>query len=495
MVVRYCTDYMKRIIYLFYTLSFCTNFLFFRLLQGPPGTGKSTVIAHIVSSCLHDGDVTLATCVQNKAVDAIAEKLGSLPKGQLPFFVTGNITRLGIQAIKWTIDCQVERDPRVVVRYNCRDRYSKLNALFKDFIDFKLSLLNCRYLQRRRQNLANIKFKDSENEEREFFLARDSWYRFWKSYIMQKYAIYVAAMIYSKSLLNKANKDYLEMLIFVREELINTARVILCTTATASGSLKGSEEFKPAFLKLKSIILDEAGTVPETKLPLLLTLNPDGIERIIAIGDQKQLAPFSYIQSGGQTGGQAKGGDVCWEFSRTGRCKNSRSCRFNHIKTPFVQTEEPMGFFQRLEKVLPEGSVPTLTDQYRMHPKMSNLVSELFYDGLLKTPLQIADNRTAIDRHGVWWLTYDNDDAESTPERSKSKQNITEAVLVVQLLVRGLNHGRSVMAITFYKAQENLIRRIFKDLNYEENENCRILTVDQSQVRINRWVIISHVIR
>lgn len=455
------------------------------------------MIAHIVSSCLPNNDVTLATCVQNKAVDAIAEKLGSLPNGQLPFFVTGNVTRLGLQAIKWTIDSQVERDPRVVACYKCRNRYSKLNALFKDFLDFKVSLLNRKYLQGRRENLANIKFKDSlsENEEREIFLARDSWYRFWKSYIMQKYTIYVAAMVYSKTLLNKSNKDYIEMQIFVRAELINTARVLLCTTATASGSLKGSEEFKPAFLKLKSIIMDEAGTVPETKLPLLLTLNPDGIERIIAIGDQKQLAPFSYIQSGGQTGGQAKGGDVCWEFSRTGRCKNLRSCRYNHIKTPFVQTEEPMGFFQRVDKALPQGSVPTLTDQYRMHPKLSNLVSELFYGGLLKTPPQIADDRTAIDQHGVWWLTYDNDDAESTPERSKSKQNITEAVLVVQLLVRGLKHGRSVMAITFYKAQENLIRRIFKDLKYEENENCRILTVDQSQVRIDRWIIISHLFR
>jgi nucleoside-triphosphatase THEP1 len=42
------------------------------ICTGPPGSGKSTVIAHIISSCLPDGDVTLATCVQNKAVDAIA---------------------------------------------------------------------------------------------------------------------------------------------------------------------------------------------------------------------------------------------------------------------------------------------------------------------------------------------------------------------------------------------------------------------------------------
>jgi superfamily I DNA and/or RNA helicase len=141
-----------------------------------------------------------------------------------------------------------------------------------------------------------------------------------------------------------------------------------------------------------------------------------------------------------------------------------------------------MGFFQRLEKALPDGSVPTLTEQYRMHPTVCKLVANLFYDGLLSTPRFIEDARTAIDPHGLWWLTYTDNDAESTPERSKSKQNIAEAVLVVKLLINGLRHGRSVMAITFYKAQENLIRRIFKDLEYTEDENCRILTVDQSQV-------------
>lgn len=453
------------------------------------------MIAHIVSSCLPHGDVTLATCVQNKAVNAIAEKLGFFPKGHLPFFVIGNIDHLGIQATKWTIACQVERDPRVVARYKCCCRYIKLTALFDDFLHFKVSLLNRKYLQSRREELVNIKFRISNHgrfescnrkereifhaREREIFLARDSWYRFWKSYIMRKYAIYVVAMSYSKKLLNAANEDYSNMLDFVRAELINTTRVILCTSDTASGSLAKSKEFMPALLKLKTIIMNEAGIVSETKLPLLLTLNPNGIERIIAIGDQKQLAPFSYIQSGGQTSGQAKRSDICREFARTGSCKKLRSCRYTHIKSLI---EEPMGFFQRLEKALPDGSVPTLTEQYRMHPIMGELLGALFYDGLLNTPLLIADGRTAIDQHGVWWLTYDDDDAESTPIRSKSKQNIAEAVLVVQLFVRGLNHGRSVMVITFYKAQKNLILRIFKDLDIEENENCRILTVDQSQV-------------
>lgn len=40
-------------------------------MQGPPGTGKSTTIYHIISTYVPRGAVVLATCVQNKAVDAI----------------------------------------------------------------------------------------------------------------------------------------------------------------------------------------------------------------------------------------------------------------------------------------------------------------------------------------------------------------------------------------------------------------------------------------
>lgn len=438
------------------------------------------MIAHIVSSCLSDDEVTLVTCVQNKAVDAIAQKLGSLPRGELPFFVAGNVARLGIDAIKWTIDCQVDRDPRVVALAQCRYRYGRLYVLFSDFFAAKNLLLNRNYLQGRREKIAETKkFKNFQTETA--FLTRDLWGRFWKVYIMSKYPICYDALKYFKTLKKSADKELADMLVFVRKEIINTARVILATTATASGSLASSEDLTPAFLKLRTIIMDEAGTVPETKLPLLISLNPEGIERIIAIGDQKQLQPFSrltYLQFSAP----AKGNSICWEFSKTKSCKNRSSCRYEHIETAVVQTEEPMGFFQRLEKALPNDSIPTLTEQYRMHPTVCKLVADLFYNGLLNTPSFIADDRKAIDPYGLWWLTYEDKNAESIPDRSKSKQNITEAVLVVQLLINGMNHGRSVMAITFYKAQEHLIRDIFNDLNYIENEDCRILSVDQSQV-------------
>jgi hypothetical protein len=50
--------------------------------------------------------------VQNKAVDAIAEKLASA--NNIGFFVVGNEERLGLLAKRWTLDAQVDRHPAVV---------------------------------------------------------------------------------------------------------------------------------------------------------------------------------------------------------------------------------------------------------------------------------------------------------------------------------------------------------------------------------------------
>jgi hypothetical protein len=95
-------------------------------IQGPPGTGKSTSIALLARHFIPRNEIILATCVQNKAVDSIAEKLGSLRVGNLPFFVLGNSDRLGIEANKWTLESQVSTDTRVVPllkRFNnCRRR-------------------------------------------------------------------------------------------------------------------------------------------------------------------------------------------------------------------------------------------------------------------------------------------------------------------------------------------------------------------------------------
>ncbi len=65
--------------------------------------GKSTTIFHIIQSRLPAGTVALVTCVQNKAVDSLAEKLASTVHN-CPFFVVGNAKNLGLTAAEYTLD-------------------------------------------------------------------------------------------------------------------------------------------------------------------------------------------------------------------------------------------------------------------------------------------------------------------------------------------------------------------------------------------------------
>jgi hypothetical protein len=463
-------------------------------IQGPPGTGKSTVIAHILHSSIPSSEVSLVTCVQNKAIDAIAEKLRN---GVLPFFVVGNEQRLGLISQQWTIEAQVSRDPRVVLLEKTLRYFVERIELESAFIRSKEKLLNKKYLLSQREWLARIKFKkpvndmtEEEQNARERWLVMDPWHRVWAAYIRNKYSV---KLKYIKTLVRKVDilrQDLGLMRATVRAEIIATARAILATTATASGSLANNEELAPAFSKMRTVILDEAGTVPETKLPLLISLNPSGLCRIVAIGDQKQLAPFTRLSnsSGGGSPRKGQGGNVCFAFASRGYCDRGRSCRFEHVRGSPAKgrggegaNEPPMGFFQRLEKALPQKSIPVLTEQFRMHPSVCDFVSTTFYDGGLSTNVKIGANRLRADRVGLWWLTYSDTDAESSPPRSTSKINETEALLALSLLDREDLAGKSVMVITFYKAQETLMKRMLANMGREESEALRILSVDQSQ--------------
>ena len=465
-------------------------------IQGPPGTGKSTVIAHILRSSIPPSEVSLVTCVQNKAIDAIAEKLRYVDS--VPFFVVGNVKRLGLIAQQWTIEKQVVRDPRVVSLTRTLDHYKRRVKEETKFVMKRQNVLNTSYLLSRREHLAKSKFNkresemsDEENDSYQAWLVVDPWHRVWKAYISNKY-FHKLSYVRSMRLKITAMEEELGLLLAeVRSEIIQNARAILATTATASGSLANNDELAPAFSKLRTIILDEAGTVPETKLPLLISLNPTEMCRIVAIGDQNQLTPFSRLSNTIPNSGHS-GGNVCFAFAQRGFCARGRSCRFEHVRGSPVRRasggvvgssdgEPPLGFFQRLEKALPPRSIPTLTEQFRMHPSVCDFVSDTFYNGSLMTNPVIDASRRGADSVGLWWVTYSDTDAESSPPRSTSKINETEVYLTLSLLDREDLVGKSVMVITFYKAQETLMKRMLESTGREESESLRILSVDQSQ--------------
>jgi hypothetical protein len=133
--------------------------------------------------------------------------------------------------------------------------------------------------------------------------------------------------------------------------------VLLCTVATAAGSLLNDAELQPFAARISAAILDEAGTTPETKIPLLLCL--PSLDRIIAVGDEQQLQPFTNIKP-------HKNNQQCFTFQRTGRCPKGKACRFKHERVGAGvgagASVEPVGYFQRLKSAL-SGAIPTLLHQ------------------------------------------------------------------------------------------------------------------------------------
>ena len=441
-------------------------------IQGPPGTGKSTTIFHIIHSFLPADEVVLATCVQNKAIESIVEKLETTIE-TVPFLVIGNVARLGSSSQAFLLDPQVLRDSEVlsmqaeILRLTTIHRLQKatVNAHLNRFISTERPWRTERLAERLRQpELANLKGSPSTTKEmiearqevREDFeahwLSRDPWRLLWKSWVKLKYGRLAKEMKETSKRFVAMESSLVAKKIEVRERLIAQARVVLCTTQTAPSLSplalpEHMEEYAPLVAKIKTAILDEAGTVPESKLPMLASLN---LDRLISIGDQQQLRPFTHINSNGGA--------------------------------------ELQGFFERLAS---NFVLPMLTMQYRMHFDICAFVSGAFYANKLITPRETQEQRQASGSpNGMYWLDYALSEGMEEPSKT-SKINKHEASLVVQviknLVQRGLRFGakggKRLMIITFYKPQKRIIEE-----ELSRDEICSailpldtVVTVDSSQ--------------
>ena len=352
-------------------------------IQGPPGTGKSTTIFHILQSAVPAGYHAIVTCVQNKAVDSIAEKLG--PTG-MPFIVYGNPSRLGDCSKRFTLDAQIQRAPEVVL---ARGRVSRAESKLRLINGTMSSLLDSTWLD-----------------------GPARWITLGLALTKKNHGLYLALQ---EDLLCLEREKH-ELVQELQRE-VHAARLALMEGSRASLSTMDGLASANIVPRKSIVIIDEAGTVPEYKLPLLLNMHA---EAIVAIGDQSQLQPFSHEQS-------SQDGDMM-------------------IRD---------GFFQRTVKALGESHVPMLKEQYRMHPAICELVSNQFYKGELVTGDHVKAMRLRVAAGGITWLDYPDTQAESTDPLRMC--NMVEVDLLGAFMCDELpdllSQGKSVAVITFYKQQ------------------------------------------
>jgi superfamily I DNA and/or RNA helicase len=149
--------------------------------------------------------------------------------------------------------------------------------------------------------------------------------------------------------------------------------------------------------RISLAVLDEAGTVPESKVCSIIA-NMAKVTRIISIGDQEQLEPFTQIKHNNSRKRNP--------YKRAGG--GGRSLR--------ATTE---GYFHRCVRVLVK-LVPMLETQFRMHPQICNIVSNIAYNGILRTDPGVTSKRLAKSRLAIFWKSYASKYLEDKPYRSKS---------------------------------------------------------------------------
>lgn len=157
----------------------------------------------------------------------------------------------------------------------------------------------------------------------------------------------------------------------MKGELMMGCRLILCTIASVSRLLREWEEHASGNpLVVHTVIVDECGCTPESSTALLLNLRP---ENVVLLGDHHQLPPCSLINPR--------------DLQNTGHDRSAlERCVLGSEKVS-------VSVFENYATEKPTTACHRLTEQYRMHPEICALISNLFYGGTLTTAPSIATER------------------------------------------------------------------------------------------------------
>jgi hypothetical protein len=413
------------------------------VIHGPPGTGKSTTIWHIINSRLQNNAQCLVTCTRNQAVDSAVLKIASF--GVLVF---GNEDRLGDNAKQYTMNGRLASDPSLCYWEGVQKKVYEFESCVKKFRENASKSVIQKYSGLQRFQRESKDSTSGKNCASLWFLALSS--SLYETR-MKKWNL-TAKLNRWSDLLNKSS-GMLKM-IYARQyeirktDMYKNTRVYFCTIDSTS-RMQATLSEEGINLSLDTCIVDEAGCVMETAIPVLLGFHP---KNLILIGDHQQLQPFSAIQVD----------------------KNDET---NHCQS-------------LLERAVKAGIQPWfLSVQYRMHPTNVKVVSDLFYDGNLVTGKPFVTNSgcVAIDVKG----------AEVVHDK-RGYSNPREAIQVLHLvknMISKLDSSKVITIITFYNKQRNLIKDLCNDDDdvSSQMERINILSIDACQGSESDYVIISTV--
>lgn len=269
------------------------------------------------------------------------------------------------------------------------------------------------------------------------------------------------------------------------DEFLLRSRTLVCGTCVGIGV----KHLSLAESRFDWVIIDEAARSSPTELAIAMQIG----RRVLLVGDHRQLPPF---------------------YDADHRKAIARALELSTASREF-QNIMRSDFERAFESPYGQLASATLKTQYRMQPAIGDMVSEVFYDGVLETgkrPIPTHfDHVPDCLKHVCTWLDTGalGDKAyHQSPKGSSSLINHTEADAIIQMLKEieqrsefsddlidemSQTQEPAIGIICMYGEQKKLVRRKFAEQNWPDafRRLVKIDTVDSYQGKENRIVIIS----
>ena len=213
------------------------------------------------------------------------------------------------------------------------------------------------------------------------------------------------------------------------------------------------------------VIIDEAAkaTTPELLVSIIKA------RKIILVGDQNQLPAYANVE-------------LSPTLAELTRNPNYR-------------------LFDILYDSLPESHKQILTTQYRMIDTIGNLISQVFYNGVIDTGCDKKDRQHGLRRYQeksiIWFNTSNNKKKMQKRTRGGSFINEEEKRIILEILfdLKRSNEleGLDIGIITGYSGQKDLLRKSIKSSGLDKIAQITINTLDAFQGKENDIIIYSTV--
>lgn len=419
-------------------------------IQGPPGTGKSTTICEVLRRRIPANEIVIVVCTRNAAVAAIAGKVSVTVKGELLAFGS----RLEPIAKRFTVE---ERYNGLSLVLLWKNMLSHWRGEFSDCKKQEEKMKPCRECKENwskyEKKMKDYKNNDKKKENEE---APKAPVRKCKSCRIESTILWKLMYRYSlaRALADEVSKTVCEQKPKLIKGLFQRAKVFVSSISSCERIRSEYNAHTGKALRVHTVIVDECGCVQESSTALLANLYP---KNFLLVGDHKQLKPFSLFDE-----------------------KTLRGT--NHNRSLLERSIDASKHYHML------------SEQYRMHPRISAYVSNAFYMNRLTTPASAQIARKNVQwKDALRWIDC-KDEEES--ENGKSTMNKKQADLTIKKACEVMRKYRSakgdVAILTFYAAQvRELKMRVAADA--ELAGRVEVFTVDKCQGTEFEHVLLSTV--